>query len=116
SAGHCRVLFAGARGTPARAMSPEGMPLGIMPDTVFVNDMVELTSPCQVLLYTDGLTEAVNAEGERFGQDRLAKWLEQNAAAARPAAELKQELAGILSTFQAKTALNDDQTFLIMTG
>src|SRR5207253_2868162 len=76
SAGHCPLLVVAKPGAVARAVSPEGMPLGILPDTVFSDDVFDLTRECRVLLYTDGLTEAMNAVGERFGQDRLMKWLE----------------------------------------
>jgi len=87
-----------------------------LPDTVFADEVVELTKHCRILLYPDGLTEAMNAQGERFGQDRLVKWLERTGSRSSTANELKQELIDTLESFQAKTALNDDQTFLIMTG
>jgi len=114
SAGHCPLLLAGEDGE-VKSVSPEGMPLGILPDTVFVDAMVELPKRCRVLLYTDGLIEALNARGERFGQDRLINWLGRGPRS-QTAGGLKQELAETLGEFQTKTALNDDQTFLIMTG
>jgi serine phosphatase RsbU (regulator of sigma subunit)/anti-sigma regulatory factor (Ser/Thr protein kinase) len=112
SAGHCPLLV--ANGAGVKSFSPEGMPLGIVPDTVFAGEMVELSSNCRVLLYTDGLTEALDGDGERYGQERLATWL--NEAKAATARELKDQLAEKLAQFQMKTGLNDDQTFLIMTG
>ncbi len=112
SAGHCPLLL--ANGAETKSFSPDGMPLGILPDTVFTNEMVELPRNCRVLLYTDGLTEALSADGERYGQERLAEWLK--AVDGRPARALKEELAEKLAQFQMKTGLNDDQTFLIMTG
>ena len=111
SAGHCPLLVADASGV--KSLSPEGMPLGILNDTVFVNQVVDLTEHCRVLLYTDGLTEAMSAGGERFGQERLAEWLTHTRG---PARELQADLANKLAEFQIKTGLNDDQTFLIMTG
>ena len=112
SAGHCPLLV--ANGAGVKTLSPEGMPLGIMPDTVFGSEVVELPAKSRVLLYTDGLTEAVDADGERYGQERLTAWLnEPNSHTAR---ELKENLAEKLAQFQLKTGLNDDQTFLIMTG
>jgi serine phosphatase RsbU (regulator of sigma subunit)/anti-sigma regulatory factor (Ser/Thr protein kinase) len=112
SAGHCPLLVADSSGV--KSLSPEGMPLGILADAVFANETVDLPEHCRVLLYTDGLTEAMNAAGERFGQERLAEWLPQ--ARGRSASELQDELADALARFQTKTSLNDDQTFLIMTG
>ena len=97
--------------------SPEGMPLGILADTVFANETVELpANDAAVLLYTDGLTEAMDAAGERYGQDRLTDWFKKSQTEGRPARALQEELANKLTQFQLKTGLNDDQTFLIMTG
>jgi serine phosphatase RsbU (regulator of sigma subunit)/anti-sigma regulatory factor (Ser/Thr protein kinase) len=112
SAGHCPLLV--AYGSSVKSHSPEGMPLGILADTVFANETIDLPKHCRVLLYTDGLTEAINATGERFGQERLMEWLPY--ARGRSAGELQSELANKLAQFQAKSGLNDDQTFLIMTG
>jgi serine phosphatase RsbU (regulator of sigma subunit) len=112
SAGHCPLLVADVSGV--KSLSPEGMPLGILADAVFTSEMVDLPEHCRVLLYTDGLTEAMNAAGERFGQERLVEWLPR--ARGRSASELQDELAARLTEFQANTGLNDDQTFLIMKG
>ena len=114
SAGHCPLLLAVAGDVSVRTLAPEGMPLGILPDTPFSDETAELAANSRVLLYTDGLTEAVNAEGERYGQERLIAWLEEAQIQARSATDLKEELTGILTQFQVKTGLNDDQTFLIM--
>lgn len=111
SAGHCPLLVADASGV--KSLSPEGMPLGILPDTEFVSETVDLPEHCRVLLYTDGLTEATNAAGERFGQERLMEWLNHTRG---PASELQTDLANRLAAFQFRSGLNDDQTFLIITG
>ena len=114
SAGHCPLLV--ADGSGLKSLSPEGMPLGILADTVFANETVELPMNCRVLLYTDGLTEAMDAAGERYGQDRLTDWFKKSQSEGRSARALQEELANKLTQFQLKTGLNDDQTFLIMTG
>jgi sigma-B regulation protein RsbU (phosphoserine phosphatase) len=97
-----------------KSISPEGLPLGILPDTTFSNHTEALPKNCRVLLYTDGLTEARNSGGEFFGQERLIRWLQKTAQARKTAEELKDELAEELSLFQSRATLNDDQTFLIM--
>jgi serine phosphatase RsbU (regulator of sigma subunit) len=92
------------------------MPLGIMPDTKYHEETVELPQNCRVLLYTDGLTDALNAKKEFFGQQRLMDWLQRTMATGRTAEQLKEELAGELAAYQLNTHLNDDQTFLILSG
>ena len=114
SAGHCPVLLAVDKDGNVKTLSPEGLPLGILPDTTFANHTEMLPKNSRVLLYTDGLTEARNASGEFFGQERLIRWLKRTGATQKTAEELKEELAAELASFQASSALRDDQTFLIM--
>jgi serine phosphatase RsbU (regulator of sigma subunit)/anti-sigma regulatory factor (Ser/Thr protein kinase) len=114
SAGHCPVLLALDADGNVKTISPEGLPLGILPDTTFSNQTESMPKNCRVLLYTDGLTEARDAKGEFYGQDRLVKWLRKSSETRKTAEELKDELAAELGAFQARSTLNDDQTFLIM--
>jgi serine phosphatase RsbU (regulator of sigma subunit) len=114
SAGHCPLLVTSEDGRSVRAISPEGIPLGILPDSAFAEETVELPSDFSVLLYTDGLTEQTNIHGQRYGQERLAEWLRHTAATTQNADRLKQALANELTLFQGNIVLNDDQTFLIM--
>ncbi len=114
SAGHCPVLLAIDLEGNVKTLSPEGLPLGILPDTTFANHTELLPRNSRVLLYTDGLTEARNEAGEFFGQERLIRWLQKTGAVRKSAEDLKNELAAELASFQASSALSDDQTFLIM--
>jgi serine phosphatase RsbU (regulator of sigma subunit)/anti-sigma regulatory factor (Ser/Thr protein kinase) len=114
SAGHCPVLLSLEGEPTVKAVAPEGLPLGILPDTTFSNHTEALPKNCRVLLYTDGLTEARNNQGEFFGQERLMKWLGRATEVKKSAEELKQELAEELIGFQASATLSDDQTFLIL--
>jgi serine phosphatase RsbU (regulator of sigma subunit)/anti-sigma regulatory factor (Ser/Thr protein kinase) len=114
SAGHCPLLLAVANDSLVKTLSPEGMPLGILPDTTFTDESASLANNCRVLLYTDGLTEARNGQGDLFGQERLIEWLRHSALSQRTAEELKENLVAELTRFQANASLKDDQTFLIM--
>ena len=116
SAGHCPLLLTTRAGEQVKEYSPEGMPLGILHDTTFVDESVELPPDFRLLLYTDGLPEALNAAGERFGQERLIKWFQAAVRAGRSAEQLKRDLAEALAQYQANILLNDDQTYLIMAG
>ena len=55
------------------------MPLGLMPGMSYEETEAQLEPGAQVLLYSDGLTEAHDAGREMFGGGRLAR------AMARPA-------------------------------
>jgi len=47
--------------------------LGVVRDTRFPESTVPLAAGSVLVLYTDGITEALNAEGEQFGRARLAR-------------------------------------------
>lgn len=49
----------------------ENMPLGVMEEAEFISGALTLQPGDTILLYTDGVTEAMNAEGNTFGRERL---------------------------------------------
>jgi serine phosphatase RsbU (regulator of sigma subunit)/anti-sigma regulatory factor (Ser/Thr protein kinase) len=114
SAGHCPGLLAVDDRGGIVSIAPDGLPLGIEPDTTFSSHTETLQRPAKLLLYTDGLTEARNPHGEFFGQDRLMKWLRKGGTRSGNAQELADDLAGDLTRFQSSAAQTDDQTFLIL--
>jgi serine phosphatase RsbU (regulator of sigma subunit)/anti-sigma regulatory factor (Ser/Thr protein kinase) len=114
SAGHCPLLLAADDGKTVKTVAPEGLPLGILPNTAYLTHTEKLAENCRVLLYTDGVTEARSPQGEFFGQDRLVAWFKSRLQTRRTAAELKDDLAVELSNFQSGTTACDDQTFLIL--
>jgi len=119
SAGHCPVLLAQA-GTPSvKTISPEGMPLGILPTTQFVEETYELRPPCRILLHTDGLVERRDGGDPLKAQARLERWMKDSLLRDRTAEQLRDELAGELRKAECDAGrssmpLEDDQTFLIV--
>jgi sigma-B regulation protein RsbU (phosphoserine phosphatase) len=73
-----------------------------------------LEKDCRVLLYTDGLTEARDAHGQFFGQERLASVFRQSLASNQTAEQFKQHLTKESRRFKSDTTLHDDQAFLIL--
>jgi sigma-B regulation protein RsbU (phosphoserine phosphatase) len=104
------LFLSPGRGQPVKTVCPEGVPLGVLPATEFAPRVEEISDGFQLLLYTDGLTEARNGRGEFFGQERLFRWFQRNVG--RPADLLRDELALELENFQEGASLKDDQTFM----
>jgi len=89
-----------------------GMPVGLMDDAVYEEKTSRLAPGGALLLYTDGLTEAVNANDEEFGIERL-----QDAALdalERPLPELPEAVMGAVSRFQDGAPDMDDKTLLVL--
>ncbi|HUL51405.1 MAG TPA: SpoIIE family protein phosphatase [Candidatus Nitrosotalea sp.] len=114
SAGHCPMLLAHLDESRITSISPEGMPLGILPDTTFCDEVAPLPGRSRLLLYTDGLTEARNPAGEQFGQERLTRWFQGSSNDSSTADRIKTDLIAELHRFQSNQVLSDDQTFLIL--
>jgi serine phosphatase RsbU (regulator of sigma subunit)/anti-sigma regulatory factor (Ser/Thr protein kinase) len=114
SAGHCPILLGAPCSPNVKRLTPDGMPLGILPETPFSEEKHVLELNTRLLLYTDGLTDAHSGTGQFFGEERLLKWFERGAAQQRTAEELKASLVEELKKFQSQTAVYDDQTFLIL--
>jgi sigma-B regulation protein RsbU (phosphoserine phosphatase) len=71
NAGHLHPLFIDADG--ARFLDTEcGMPLGIGTGC-YSETQVTLSEGSRLVFYSDGITEAVNANGEEYGLDQLAR-------------------------------------------
>ena len=77
-AGHETLLLAHPDHT-VEMLSPEGFALGIIGAPEFSDllevETIELHAGDRVLMFTDGLTEAMNSSGEEFGMDRVLESL-----------------------------------------
>lgn len=69
-------------------------------------ESITLSNGDALLLYTDGLTEALNTDMEQFGQEGLAELLRQNANLR--ASDMLQRVRQSLSVFGGGQALTDD--------
>ena len=69
--GHNPPLLVRADGTSEYLPTTDGVALGVMPDYEFEESCVELSPGDMVVLYTDGVTEAIDADNEEFGTERL---------------------------------------------
>lgn len=116
SAGHCPLLVSTNQSPGFAAISPEGMPLGIKPDGVFQAETIVLGESFRLLLYTDGLSEAMNTDGKRYGQENVECWFAATAVKCRTAEEVKNALADEIKRYRGSRPLNDDQTFLTVTN
>ena len=54
-----------------------GLVLGVMPDTDYTVSTIEFKQDDILLMYTDGLIDAMNFEGQTWGRERLVEMLRQ---------------------------------------
>jgi len=91
-----------------------GFPLGLDKEiTTFVNQIsVSLNCGDVVVLYTDGITEAENIEGELYGLERLCEVIQQNWQ--HTAQQLQQIVVDDVRQFIGEQTVFDDITLLIL--
>lgn len=89
-------------------------PLGLrLADREPVEGEVSLQPGDMVLLYSDGLTEARRPDGELFTEERLAEFIERQAANGRPAPETLRGLRDAIIE-RGEGDLRDDATALLV--
>lgn len=115
SAGHCPLLLVPRGETDVTPLPTRGLPLGVLPDTLYANATAALGEPAVLLLHTDGLTDVRDASGARYGQRRLIHWLQEHSRAGQRAEVLRDQLTAELTRFRGAADMADDQAFLLMT-
>ncbi len=111
NAGHCPPLVVRASGK-VDLLNATACPVGLFPASVFGQDKVKLGTGDKLVIYTDGVSEAENAAGQQFGEDRLLELVEKHSAA--PAAEMHRLIIDAVGAFTAGAAQNDDVTLVVL--
>jgi sigma-B regulation protein RsbU (phosphoserine phosphatase) len=115
-AGHPLPLVWRKATSIVEAISSPGLGLGIDAGEVFdrvTKDVVINLEPGDcMLVFTDGITEAENAEGEEFGEERLRKILCSHAAGSTDA--LVDRVSSAVSEFCGKRPPADDVTLVAL--
>jgi phosphoserine phosphatase RsbU/P len=98
-------------GTPL-AHNIEGLPLGLIDGTDYVQVAVRLRPDDLLILYTDGITEARNPDGEMLERDGLLA-IVKSLSANEPATVAQGLIAG-LQEFCGNRTPDDDHTFCVL--
>jgi sigma-B regulation protein RsbU (phosphoserine phosphatase) len=92
-------------------LSPTGPAVGLVEEAAYKEESLSLGSGDVLLLYTDGVTEAINPQSQEFGAERLRELVRQDAHL--PAQELIQHLRIGLEAFTEGKPPDDDLTIVL---
>ena len=111
SAGHPPALLRRADGSVAFLGEDGDIPLGVDRTHRFSNVEVAMGAGDMLVVVTDGVLEAVGADGSPFGHDRLRDLVFPEAA---DAGALCARIGGALAAHQGSGVGRDDQTLLVL--
>ena len=111
NAGHNPPLIVHSAGT-VEQLASGGLPLGIKRDAEYREGRTRLQRGDVLVIYSDGVTEAVSPSGEEFGATRLYEVVSRNINAS--AAGIRDRIESSLTKFAQGTSASDDITLVIV--
>ncbi len=112
SAGHPPILLRRATGEIERLHHPSPV-LGVNPNVLYTAAECALVRGETLVVFTDGITEARDAEGRVFSENRLHSMLEKHVGRAD---EFALQVEEALQDFHAGCAYSDDATLLVLSA
>ena len=111
NAGHNQGLIVRKDGK-VEELPSHGLPLALFPGRVYGSSKFVLEPDDFLCLYTDGITEAANAEGSEFGIERLKTFLITQTG--RELGDVDVSLADVLEEHAQGEHFADDRTLLMV--
>lgn len=111
NAGHVAPIYSDDEGMQILGHdNKKGPPLGIIPDTEYEQETFELQKNSSVTIFTDGVIEAKNSDGELFGIKRLLKVIEMQP---NDPDLIVKEVINSVDKFTLSEGRSDDLTLLV---
>jgi len=112
NAGHNSPLYLNYTTDKIEALTSTGPVLGPSPNQEYKSDSFYFNQYDILLLYTDGITEAVNSKFEFFGEDRLRQELLNNKHF--PAKVVAENIMEAVQKHSARGKYSDDKTLVVV--
>jgi serine phosphatase RsbU (regulator of sigma subunit) len=111
NAGHNPPLLLQPNGT-FQPLKGHGVALGVLPEIHMQSQAIHLRPGETIILYTDGITEALNEDFDEYGLERLQ--VAARSAARRPAADIVSHIRDTIRDHTGQTPQFDDMTLMII--
>jgi sigma-B regulation protein RsbU (phosphoserine phosphatase) len=102
----------GVRSDSIQQLPNQGIALGVLKGVQLKDELLMLEPGDVMLMYTDGITDALNAEGAEFGLEQLMDVLRTTAALS--AQEIANAIMSAVSYFAGNEPPFDDQTLVVL--
>ena len=111
NAGHVPPLLVRAAEGTAEELRVPGMALGVLPNERFGEYVTHLKGGDALIMYTDGVTDAMNAEQQMFGLERLKRLVREHRH--EPAQDLAEAINRAVAGFVGDATQFDDFTLVV---
>lgn len=111
NAGHNRPLFFHQAQEPV-CLETAGIALSLIEETSYKQDQIRFEPGDLLLIYSDGITEAINTEYEEFGEERLTALIGANRS--DPADELMKKIILAVESHAGSQPQADDMTIVVI--
>jgi sigma-B regulation protein RsbU (phosphoserine phosphatase) len=114
NAGSVQPLFVSMRskGPEVKTIQVEGFPLGLFPNAEYEEFTLSTRPGDLIVFFSDGIVDAINAEGDMFGDARLNAVLQSQSHAT--AAATVEAILKAVSDFQSGVDHFDDETVVVL--
>jgi len=114
SAGQTQPVLLSAKTAEASLVETRGdtFPLGILDDAAYEETRLHLEVGDKIILYTDGIVEAMNAQEEMFGFERLLELVKNSQT--QTAESLLEEIKRDVNEFAGSAPQHDDITIIVI--
>ncbi|MEM6334543.1 MAG: SpoIIE family protein phosphatase [Planctomycetota bacterium] len=100
-------------GRIAQSLDVGGMIVGVEPNTPYAKQVVQLEPGDTLVVYTDGLLDAFNADEEKFGRERAEATAVESAARQSTAEAILHDILWAQRQFTGRHRSSDDCTLLV---
>ena len=112
SAGHNPPLLYRAATGRCESLQASGVAMGLFKNAHYAEGTVKLAEGDVLVLFTDGITDTINADEEEFGERRLEELVMRHAS--RPAQELAHLTVEAATAFAQDQGSYDDETLVVI--
>ncbi len=112
NAAHAPLLYFSRGENRFSRIDTSGLPIGVEPDEKYSKKLLALSKGDFLFLYTDGVMEARNDQGEMYSLEKLKTLIIRSKDF--PAGKMADAIAKDINTFMNGTERRDDQTLLVL--
>jgi PAS domain S-box-containing protein len=114
NAGHTPTLLGRAGTDEVLELLGENLPLGVMPEEQYAEHCTPMQDGDMLLLFSDGLSESVNQQGEQFGVDRIKNLLAMGMTRAAYPTMMLNSLRSVVHDHTDFSVTRDDSTVVVL--